>query len=376
MKTESETPLAVEAQRLDEAAEWMLLLREEHEGNPTLTRWIHWCESDARNQEAFDRVQALWSDMGGLAAEVRNGELVSLKSARDRCAPVGIRSAGIPQGTGLRTCAERERVLALVTSVFATLFAQVRAVVGLRTRLIGAAVAVLGTAALVWNVLPELGWLPIHNNTVVTTHAPTRRVWLPDGSSVDLAAKSLVSVHYTDAVRTLDLEGGEAYFSVRQEKDRPFVVAAGTVRVRAIGTAFNVRRTGVRIVVTVAQGQVDICDVHATSSMQPIRVITGQRVACDPQTEHPSLAVANTAAALAWREGRLEYTNEPLEAVIDDINRYSKQPVVIVDDNARRLRFSGTVLVDYTEDWVHALPGEFPVQVRRQNGVDLIQSSE
>jgi transmembrane sensor len=164
-------------------------------------------------------------------------------------------------------------------------------------------------------------------------------------------------------------------------------VKAGRIHVRAVGTAFDVRRAGDRVVVTVQEGKVDVYDAGSPESrseqrstvasppIRPLRVAAGEQLAVNESTAGAAVTSVDASAALAWREGRLEYVSEPLEAVIADINRYAKRPVIIVDESARSLRFSGSVLIDYTDEWVRALPGEFPVRVHEQNGVDVIQSA-
>ena len=42
--------------------------------------------------------------------------------------------------------------------------------------------------------------------------------------------------------REVTLTRGEAWFKVAHDKTRPFIVSAGRIRVRAVGTAFSVRR--------------------------------------------------------------------------------------------------------------------------------------
>jgi transmembrane sensor len=43
-------------------------------------------------------------------------------------------------------------------------------------------------------------------------------------------------------LRQVKLDRGEAWFQVAKDPQRPFVVESGPVRVRAVGTAFSVRR--------------------------------------------------------------------------------------------------------------------------------------
>ena len=58
--------------------------------------------------------------------------------------------------------------------------------------------------------------------------------------------------------RNVRIDKGEAWFQVAKDKKRPFVVAAGDVRVRAVGTAFSVRRLEEGADVQVTEGVVEV----------------------------------------------------------------------------------------------------------------------
>ncbi len=353
----------LEAKRLDEAAEWMLRLRDEA-SDEVVADWLRWCEADRRNQRSFDKVQELWRLSEGLASEVAGGELAGPAQPLSSPELARRRHAVEPAGPDVQMLVESQAVRTIDRLAAGAGGRSAR----VRTRLVALAAGVaLAVTGVLW-----LQFGAVNNNSVIAADAPVRSATLPDGSRVELAAKSTVAVRYTDALRGVELRKGEAWFSVAPNKEIPFVVDAGSVRVRAIGTAFNVRRAGERVVITVTEGSVD---VQRKDDASRTLLSAGKQLAVTTD-EAPAPAVTiDPATALAWREGRLEYVGEPLEAVIADINRYATRPVVIADDSSKRLRFSGTVMIGYTNEWVRALPGEFPVRVTEQNGVDVIQSA-
>lgn len=339
-----------EARRLEQAADWAALLRDDA-GETDITRWLRWCEADPRNQDAFDRVQTFWRVAGGLAGEVtEDGEL----HAAARPAP-------------RRRAAGRRRLPRFAVAASALL-------------------AMVAAGALGWNLYQRFYWPEVGDEAVVAAAAdPVRNAKLSDGSRLQLAARSVVEVDYAEDRRYLALRDGEAYFSVAHNPERPFVVHVDDVRVRAVGTAFNIRRAGQRSVVTVTEGTVEI---YRERDGSEIRAVAGEQVTWedapgndshgDPAQEPGDrgaiqVAAVDVSEVLAWREGRLEYTDEPLYAVIADFNRYSEHPVEIRGDAVRRLRFSGTLLTDVTEEWLYALPHLFPVDVRQQGDTYVIE---
>lgn len=121
-----------------------------------------------------------------------------------------------------------------------------------RRRLAAAAVA----AALAILVAPS-ALLHLRADDITTT-AEIRAVALADGSRVHLAPKSAIAMSLTDERREVRLLRGEAFFEVRRDPRRPFVVTANGVRTTVLGTAFDVRLLDDGAAVAVEHGHVRV----------------------------------------------------------------------------------------------------------------------
>jgi len=132
---------------------------------------------------------------------------------------------------------------------------------------------------------------------------------------------------------------GEAYFEVKHEAPgRPFIVDAGLATVRALGTAFNVRRNADRVAVTVAEGRVQVArteggllglaDAAGMHRAQAVEMSRAQQVVIQPKDAPIAVAAADPRRASAWRQGRLEFVDEPLDVVIANVSRYSRTTIV------------------------------------------------
>src|SRR5690606_21916567 len=73
---------------------------------------------------------------------------------------------------------------------------------------------------------------------------------------------------YSDEIRVLNLESGEALFTVAKDSDRPFVVMAGEAVIVAVGTQFNIQRKLSDVVVSVVEGVVGV-STHPDNSAAP-----------------------------------------------------------------------------------------------------------
>jgi hypothetical protein len=92
----------------------------------------------------------------------------------------------------------------------------------------------------------------------VATEASPSHVTIGE-ASIDLSPESGIVVREEEHATVLVLERGEVALHVApRPKDRPFLVEAGEVHVRVVGTEFSVRRSGVGAVVNVRRGIVEV----------------------------------------------------------------------------------------------------------------------
>jgi len=193
-----------------------------------------------------------------------------------------------------------------------------------------------------------------------------RRVPLADGSLVAINTKTALEVAMKPRSRRIVLKEGEAWFQVAKDPERPFVVAAGSVRVRAVGTAFSVRRgdeagDGVDIMVT--EGVVEAW-VEGDSAPRR-RLSAGSRLilasAVSPTVaESPS----EIERSLAWRNGEIALDGESLEQAARLFNRYNSRQIVIEDPVLARERFVGLFQTNEPESFAAAVAATLGAVVR------------
>jgi transmembrane sensor len=304
-------------QQLQEAADWVVRLSDPSRTESDVNDWLRWCDGRRGNLETFELVQHDWH----AAAALKLQKPASKRPART-----------------LRSLA-------------------------------GAALAL---ACLVASVSLWL-W---HRASPATyeSGAMTRAATLPDGSSVTLSARTVVHVNFAPSQRYLAMSHGEAYFKVRHDPARRFVVDAGELQVTAAGTAFDVRRDADLTTVTVEEGIVEIASGLSAPGASPgeWRVGAGYQLVYRPQTGLASLTHVDSSRALQWRSGQLDYLGTSLNRVLDDVNRYSDRRIVLADSSLGRLPYSGTVFVQSIDDWLQALTVVYPVQVRRSADGTLV----
>ena len=172
---------------------------------------------------------------------------------------------------------------------------------------------------------------------------------LADGSKVTLNTASAVHADYSGRERRVKLVRGEAFFDVAKDANRPFVVDAGSRQVIAVGTAFDVRLQEGQVKVTLVEGKVrvlranDSAAAGATAPVQPEPAVTLEAgstlVGRDDGADQ--LERLDTARATSWRSGNLVFDGERLSDVVAEMNRYSREQLVIGNPALAERRVSG-----------------------------------
>lgn len=210
-----------------------------------------------------------------------------------------------------------------------------------------------------------------------TTVAGYERARLDDGSTLELNAASAVRVQFTAAERHVKLESGEAHFAVAHDTARPFIVSAGPIAVRAVGTAFNVRyATGGDIEVTVTEGKVRIGQSGPSSSAAesaPL-VSAGQRIVLPHHAPPPAVEKIDPAtlrAALAWQSRLADFAEAPLADVIARFNARSRIQLFLADAKLADRRIGGTFALDEAEAFVRLLERDGEIIGERRSETEI-----
>jgi len=220
-----------------------------------------------------------------------------------------------------------------------------------------AAVAAAMAAGLVF-------WLVPTTQTYRTEVGERRIVALPDGSRADMNTGTVLRVAYGN-VRRVTLDRGEAHFHVAKDAQRPFIVAAGDASVRAVGTAFLVRRDGAAVLITVTEGIVALAVAEQGAKVNaPTQMLSAGAAAkiANGAISRAPLPAAALRQRLAWRDGAIELQGETLGEAAGEFNRYNERKLIVADAKVASLRVGGRFLANEPDKFVRALEAGFPVR--------------
>lgn len=218
------------------------------------------------------------------------------------------------------------------------------------------------------SLLLVAAWQPINDALyadAVTAVGGERKMTLADESIVTLNTDSAMAYDDGKGLRRLELLRGEAYFEVAKDPSRPFLISAGDATIQVVGTRFNVRRSGARVIVSVTEGRVQLSGGRAGA--QPQILTAGDQ----GWAEAGRIDVAHQVdvdAVLAWRRQQAVFYRAPVAAVVEDLNRYRRAPIVVMGSRLRDQPISGVFNLRDTDDAARTIEQTLGAKLTRLPG--------
>jgi transmembrane sensor len=196
---------------------------------------------------------------------------------------------------------------------------------------------------------------------------------LSDGSKVWLNSESRLRYpeYFKDNSRMVSLMG-EAYFDVRKEDGKPFIVSASEVNIEVLGTTFNVSAYAdeQEISTTLVEGSVKVMEKGAKTShlLGP-----NERSVFSSVSKTFSVAETDTELYTSWIHGYLKFSSESLDQVIHKLVRSYGVEMKIGDLALREYKFSGKLdLKETVSQVLDVIQLAAPLEYHDENGTIII----
>lgn len=206
-----------------------------------------------------------------------------------------------------------------------------------------------------------------------------RMLALADGTQVTLGARSTLVAELYSNRRVVRLETGVAFFNVASDAERPFLVEAGPVTVKALGTRFDVGQSAGRQQVAVEEGRVLVSlpfmfNGNASSIIASEELGAGQQIVATEADGLGAVEAISPQSIGAWRTGRLIYTGATIEAFVADLNRYSDVPIRIAEpvSSLAPLRVTGSFLSRDVRQLLRQLADIHPIEIDESDPSEIV----
>lgn len=297
-----------------QALEWMFALQAEPKDEATRQAWQQWRAASPEHEHAWQRIESV------------NQRLQPLQNPR--------LASAAQQALTRPARATRRRLLKTLA-------------------LLGVAG---GGAWLAWQQQHQ--WQPLLAQ-YRTKHGERRRVTLEDGTQLVLNSNTALDVRYDARERRIQLLDGEILVTTGQDTlHRPFFVQTPQGLAQALGTHYRVRLLDEASEVDVYEGQVKLMPALQRNDAVVLQAGQSSRLS---KNGVGAVQRVNTHAA-AWQDGMLVASHMRLDDFVQELNRYSQQPILCAPEVAA-LRLSGSYPLNDIERVLQTLPNALPVSI-------------
>lgn len=165
-----------------------------------------------------------------------------------------------------------------------------------------------------------------------------RYVLLPDHSKVILRPGAEVKYRYSADQREVYLKG-EAYFDVTHNKEKPFLVHAGAITTRVLGTSFNIAAYSAdEVVVSVSTGKVAVED-HKQKTLLVLK--PNQQIQYKQNQPAIEAKAVETKALISWVKKDMQFTEIPFGKLIASLNRRYLTDIEFENENLKNCLVTG-----------------------------------
>ncbi|WP_299947083.1 FecR domain-containing protein [uncultured Microbulbifer sp.] len=330
---------------LDQACAWVARLRSDAMSSTEKRDFAAWMSMSEQNRRAFKDITALWGDLGALSY-----------MPVDQLFPESELSTPRPEFAKVRPPIETPANKVPDRRGW-----------GLPQWILSGGLATCSVLLAAWI---GFQWLNAENPNelvFITQPGEIRTINLTDGSEIKLNSSSELHVNYSREKRRTQLVRGEAFFEVARQTSRPFSVAAGSAKIRVLGTEFNVELNPKSTRVSVTEGTVSVSEADSAPGLAPesVRLGKNQKVSVFKrglsEVRHTSLEEATD-----WTRGLLVFEKTPLKEALLELNRYLRVPAVATPQVEGRL-VSGTFAVSDPDNTLEAIATVLHLQQDRSN---------
>lgn len=191
------------------------------------------------------------------------------------------------------------------------------------------------------------------------TSNTSKEVTLPDGSQVQLNNYSSLDISndFNNKKREVLLKGS-AFFKVHKDHSRPFIVAAGSVKTTALGTAFYIYNLHPQsISVSLLEGKVKV-----EGNENYIELLPGEK-ALYTSGERISKDSFNKEQLLSFTNGKIEFEHANLQEIKTVLSEYFNKEVVLTG-KAPKINFTGNFDSKRIETILEALQFTYNIQYK------------
>jgi transmembrane sensor len=198
---------------------------------------------------------------------------------------------------------------------------------------------------------------------LATNEGEKAHIFLVDSTDIFLNSGSTLQYNgdFNRMERKIKLKG-EAFFNVKTNHEKPFVVQIDHMNIIATGTRFNVFsfENENRIETTLVEGAIQI----SLTGKEPIKVKSGQQVVYFVKSGEVTVRDVNTETYTSWKENKLRFDDTPFEEVLRRIGRKYNVKFEVTNRDLLDLKYTATFIDESIEEVMQMLKTVSPISYK------------
>lgn len=197
---------------------------------------------------------------------------------------------------------------------------------------------------------------------------------LSDGSHVFLNSGTSLKypVAFANGTNREVYLDGEAYFSVAQEVDRPFIVITKSMNTQVYGTKFNVSSYSNENNTTtvLVEGSVGVYPSGGNRTNEMLRIVPGERALLSD--DHIMVDKVNVKKYTAWTTGQLFFNDDEFNKILKELERHFDVVIHNGIEAMNHKKFTGTFTHETIEEILNVFQEHTPFEYTRNEKVITI----
>ena len=181
----------------------------------------------------------------------------------------------------------------------------------------------------------------VYYETTAVPDAKTK-ITLPDSSVVWLNANACLRYprEFSQQIRQVEIIKGEAFFEVRKDEKRPFIVQTDGVGIKVLGTTFNVDTESDKTLITLLTGKIGL--YKSTNQNQTADQILqpGEQAVYFKSDNDLKILTIRPENTISWVTGVFEFKDNSLEDIMQELQRAFHVKIHIENENLKRQTFN------------------------------------
>ena len=346
-----------------EAVDWLLLLKSGEMGADQRHEFENWLLENPENAEQFKLINALWDSTRIMKDDPFTVSVLKGESVRNN---------DIDSDPNTKPADHKRKTIAKAVALAAmVLIAVVSVLIGRNY---------LGSEKVYY-----------------TSTGEQKSVFLDDGSVIQLDSETKVMVIFTRKQRQISMEKGRAVYSVAHDPGRPFIVDTGNMKIRAVGTKFDVSKLSkTKVSVSVTEGKVLVTSVDPMALLaekvsfqedsagqisRPVKksdsstmgiIAKGEKIVVNEQIKVYEIQPVDIKNVSSWSRGRLYFKRTELQDVLDEVNIYLNKKIVIGDSSLKGVEIDMNFDIRDCQYFLSTLKKVVPVESQLGSGNRII----